>query len=280
MDVVLLGAGEVLEGRPPRLGRHHPDIHLELRVGQDGGLGRPSEQDLLDQRQGRQVVEDGVGVVRGDQQVDVPDGLLAAADAARWLHFLDGGMLAQQIGQSVRKRPCDEERKAQGALGDAAGLLEHLLLGTLAHAGQVAQVMGLRLTDELGDALDLETFRDELGALGAEARHLAEGDRSDGHFTLEFAQVLALAVLEEIRDLAGDRLADPMDFLEAPLLPVVGDVIAHGPDGASSRLVGADPEAIAALQFQQACNPEQQGSHFGVAHRKTLPRPSCGRRRV
>ena len=79
VDVVLPGAGEVLERRAVLGGFHDPDVDLQSRGRLHARLGLPRRDDARHARQGARRFHDGSRVVAGDDDVDVADRLLSPA---------------------------------------------------------------------------------------------------------------------------------------------------------------------------------------------------------
>ena len=90
LDVVLLAAGEILDGGAKRLRRHNPHIHLNAVSGAKARLALAKLNDAAAHRVLGDRLADGLalGKGRGDSNVDVADGFLAAAQAAAVLHLL------------------------------------------------------------------------------------------------------------------------------------------------------------------------------------------------
>ena len=91
--------------------------------------------------------------------------------------------------------------------------LQDALLELRAEPGERAQLLSLGRLAQLGDGRDAEVLPDPAGGLRAEPGEAHERDhvgRDDG---LVLRQRVHLAVLDDLDDLALDRLADPLELL-------------------------------------------------------------------
>ena len=97
-DVVLLRAGEVLQRRAERLGRHRPQIDLHAGRQPQRHLRVAPGEDRADAAERRQAVHRRRDVAGDDEKIEVADGFLAAAIAAGGDDLLDG-LAALHVGE-------------------------------------------------------------------------------------------------------------------------------------------------------------------------------------
>ena len=87
-DVVMLGAGEVLQGGAVACAGQQADVDLEVVAEGEGDLVLAAGEELVDEGEGGDVLDGGgddVGLAggAGGEQVEIADGLAAAAEASR-----------------------------------------------------------------------------------------------------------------------------------------------------------------------------------------------------
>jgi len=186
---VLLGAGEVLQGRAEGLGRHHAEVDLEVVRAADahpgfaplehgGGLG-PASKPVHDRRR----------VFAIDHDVEVTHRLPAAPPASGSLDLPGRRTLAQPREQVAR---------------DVVGLLpEKPRMARIHREGDVAEDRGLGLRPEpleprhaflaacrleFLEGCDAELIDERLGLLGSESRHPHQFEGHRRHPGLQFVE--------------------------------------------------------------------------------------------
>ena len=243
-DVVGLGAGEVLKGGPPHARGDHPHVDLESLRRPDGRLGVPAGDHSLHAREMDDGFHHGVGLVRGDQDVDVADGLGHPSERAcvRALRAAPHGL---QLGHEVL---C--QLRGHAELHPLARLLHHrdpakdVLFRFWAESLDARQAP---LVDGVGQLLN---GRD--AQVPVEHQRLLRAERGDRDHLPDaggnpFAQLLQLlegARLERLANLANDRFPDVGDAQDS-LLVQRGEVCVVAADRSRSLLVGPNPEGVA-----------------------------------
>ena len=147
-DVVHLGAGEVLQRRSVAGARQQADVDLEIVAEGEGDLVLAFGEELVDERKGGDVLDGGgddVGLAggAGDEQVEVADGLAAAAQRAGGGDRLDAGERADERADALGVLAGVVDAEARGVVAVVLDALEELGGELLAHARQGEQVAAL-----------------------------------------------------------------------------------------------------------------------------------------
>jgi len=166
--IVIFGAGKILQGRAERLGRNHPQVDLQPALQTDGHLGVAANKDLSHTFKLFEMIHDGSGVISNNQQVQVSDGLLAAAVGAGDFELLDGllvgKMLAKQGDDFIGLGPIDAFVGLSGQVDSS----EDFFLGLLAEALEVLDEMLFAGRPQLIERGDVEFLVDGRRLFGAE----------------------------------------------------------------------------------------------------------------
>ncbi len=133
--VVILGAGEVLQGGAEGGGLDDAQIDLQAVLVTDRGLGRPLHDHLGHRRQRGQRPDHALGLGGRHQQVDVLHRLAHAPQRARDLQPLDAAVRAQGLGDLRGHRPPAGQERARLAGLPALDGLEDVLGCLVADAG-------------------------------------------------------------------------------------------------------------------------------------------------
>ena len=128
--------------------------------------------------------------------------------------------------------------------------LQDALLELGAEPGERAQLLRLGRLAQLGDGRDAEVLPDPAGGLGAEPGEARERDhvgRDDG---LVLRQRVHLAVLDDLDDLALDRLADPLELLGLAVERELRDRSARVADQCRRAAIGEHAEGVVAFDLE------------------------------
>src|SRR6185436_551051 len=163
----------------------------------------------------REVVRQLGGLGRGGDDVEVSKGLLAPPDAPRLGNLERGRMLTQDLDDGLHSGQPGAEQwpNLLGGLPLAGELLDDPLLELRADSGENAQALGLRRRLQVGERGDAELLPDLSRRLRAEARQAGELDDVRRHQRLVLRQRTDLALVDDLDDLALDRLADAGQLL-------------------------------------------------------------------
>jgi hypothetical protein len=167
-DVVRFRAGEILQRRAERFGRHHTEVDLKSVGDADRHLGIATGNHLRRFRELSQAVHRGGYIVRDSKNVEIPHSLFAAAVAAGEFELLNAlaglKMFAQRLHKLVRLGPV---QPLVGLLGDRHALQDDLLR-FFAKTFQVADLMRVAGGFELLQRHNAKLFVQGRGALRKE----------------------------------------------------------------------------------------------------------------
>ena len=99
-DIVFLASGEIDERKGELLGLNHPKVALDTILETDARLGRTMDNHLLDQRMMDEKLRDLLGLFGRDQDVEIADRLLAAAEAPPLADLADS-LMGTEIGKQL-----------------------------------------------------------------------------------------------------------------------------------------------------------------------------------
>ena len=188
------------------------------------------------------------------QDVEVADGLLAAAEGAGRLHRPDAGRRAETVDQGrhdlfrpVQPHPVEPVVEP----GDA---LEHERLGPGGHPADRPQPALLGGQPQVGHRLDAELGVELADRLGAEARDLEDLDEARRHFRPEPVVDRHVAGRGDLADLVRDGLADARGGRR-----VAGPIGRHevdraAPDGVGGAVVGDGLEDELTLELEHVAD--------------------------
>ena len=186
------------------------------------------------------------GVARRRDEVEVANGLAAAADAAG-LGDGDRRRVRLELGDDAshcrKRRP--EESSLLGLVADS-GLerLEDLLLAARAHPRELAQPALLRCRLQAVERRDAELRPDPRRGLRADAGKPEEVDDTGRNEAAALRERVHLAVLDDLHDLVLDRLPDPGKLLRLPVERELRDRQRRLPDPPRRAAVRDDLERL------------------------------------
>src|SRR6266545_262764 len=291
-DVVRLAAGEVVEGRAERLRRQHAEVHLQPDAQPDGRLGRALREHGRDLGEIAERPHHRRGLRRGDEDVEVADGLLPAPHASGRLHRTDARDLPQLRADRVGVGDRAVQRHARGAARAVTlDRLEDRLRAALAHSVQLRQSpgpAGLLERVDVGDPEHLPDGRDRLWTDPLDREQLDDPRR---HARRELVAIRQRSPLEELADPGGDALADGGDGGELALAPELRDRPWQRVDHLGGLPVGPHLVGVAPGELEQVgqlgeglgdfrvlhCAPEHWGSRDADALRtaRAATSPQC-----
>ena len=281
LDVVLLGAREVLERGAEALARDDAEVDLELLLPEEGARFRLAlPEDLADVGEGGEEVHHLLGLPGDDEDVDVLDRLLHAADAAGEGDLLGLELRLELLDEGARERKGDAERPALTPLLGALDRREDVLLGLLAHLGQAADLPLAAGRLELGDRRDVELLVEELRGLGADVLQGHDVQEAGGVLLLEVLEGGALPGLDELLELLGDPLADARDVAELVLAGEGGDVLGEALEGLGDVVVRADLERVVPLHLEELPELAEGAREVVIRHAEDSLSPPANRDNV
>jgi hypothetical protein len=174
-------------------------------------------------------------------------------------------MLAQHLHDREQSRQRVPEQRAEGlGLGGVVQRLQDPLLGLGAQAAEIAQPLLLGGGAQLVQRRHAELVPDARRGLRAETRQAHEQRDVAGHNVLAFRERVDLAVLDDLHDLALDRLADPLQFLGTAVQRELGDRAARLADPRRGAAIRGHTETVGALQLHQVGQQVELRRHVGV----------------
>src|SRR5438132_1339235 len=252
--VVLLRTGEIEKRRPERPGRHYPQVDLQSTVDDDRALRFASREHALDAGGPGEDLEDRRCVVARDDDVDVADRLLVAAQAPRDRELLDAGLGSQVIGHRRRGRARLMQERSAGALLQRGDRSEDVLFGLRLDLGKLLQPMLLGRFLELLDGRDLQVVVDDPRSRRADARYAQQRQETGRDRCLELRVTLRPAGRDDLLDRLADRRADLRDLLEPALLDQLGERLAKVADRPSGRAVRDRAKDVLTLELEQVAD--------------------------
>ena len=147
----------------------------------------------------------------GDEEVEVADGLAAAAERAGGGDGLDAGEVADEGGDAVGEAGGLIDAEAAGVAAMVLDAFEELVGELLAHAGHFEQVAGLGGGFELVDVGDLERGPEQGDGLGAHAGEAEEFEHGGAVFGEELGAQRQGAGGDEVADVLRHGFADAGD---------------------------------------------------------------------
>src|SRR6266851_5696393 len=270
LDVVLLRAGEVLQRRADALGWHDAQIDLDVGDGDDRRPRITRAEHLLDQRQRRERRHDGLGLCRGDEDVDVAGGLFPAADAARRRDRLHRRALLKLADDFFRRGQRDRQRDALRTRVDALQLFAQCRGDFLAQAWQRGNLAAVQRRLQIGHGLNVEFLRELHCSLWADAGNLHQLERRFGHARAAFLDHRQLAGAEILSDLGPDALADAVDLFDPALLGHDLDWLVVVLDARRRVAVVGHAIAVFAEQLHRIGELAQDAGDFAIFHSPAL----------
>ena len=265
-NVVLLGAGEVVEREVELLGRHDAQVRLQTVLEAHAGLRLAVGGDLLDARVGDEPVHDRLGFRRRHEEVEVADRLAGAAKRT-------GGLGERDLRQRAE---AGEDRFGDGgrfvpavplAVGDTVlDALEDLLLGLGAEALELGDRAGLADLLQFREIRDGELRPERADLLGPEPGNLHDLEQAGGDRSLELLVEWQDTVAAERRDLVDQRLAQPGNVGQLASVDELAEVLGQVLKDAGAPRVRADLERVLTRQLHQGGDLVEDRRDVGFLH--------------
>ena len=265
-DVMLLGAGEVMEREIELLGRHDAQIGLQAILEPHAGLRLAVGGDLLDPRIGDEPIHDRLGLRRGHEEVEVADGLTGTTEGT-------GGFSERDLRQRAQ---ASENRLGDGGgfvpavtltVGDAVlDAFEDLLLGLLAEALELCDGAGFADLLKLREVFDRELRPERANLLRAEAGNLHDLEKSGGDGSLELLVERQDAVATERRNLVDQCFAQARDLGELAAIDELAEVLGHILEDAGAGGVRTDLERVLPGQLHERGDLVEDGRDVVLLH--------------
>ena len=280
-DVVMLGAGEVLQRGAVAGAGEQADVDLQVVAQGEADLVLAAREELVDEGEGGDVLDgrgDDVGLAggAGDEQVEVADGLAAAAQGAGGGDGLDAGEDADEFADALGVLAGDVDAEARGVLAIVLNAFEELVGKLLAHAGEGQEVAALGGLFEGVDIADAECGVDEGDGLGAHAGKAEQLEHGGLVAAEEFFAQRHGAGGDEVADVGGHAFADARDGEERLGVGVgcgergeLRGLLLYGFGGAA---IGANAKGIGCVDLQQCSGLIEQSRKGNVVHKRSKAR--------
>jgi len=230
-DVVFLAPREILDRGTELVGVDDPEVDA-APAGPDCGLGRAGLDDGLDAVGVGKGRDGGLGVARGDEDVDVPDGGLPATQRSGDLAAFDRVESAQPVEEVVGDRSRGAQQLSALGLPGERDVLEDVLLGLRSEPLHLADRPCIGGPLEVLQRLDAQRLVERPDGLGADALDAGQSRHVDRQLLAQLFEFGYLAGFGELGYLLGDGLADALDRLE-----FLGVVRGH-PVGLGANVLG------------------------------------------
>ena len=214
-----------------------------------------------------------VRIAGGHQEVEIADGLLAAAHRARHRGLLHAGKGAEPRLHVARDRQRMPEELASGRAGEEPDPAQELLLALRPEVRQGAHALLAAGLLEASHVADPQLFVQRVDTLRPQTLHGSQAEDVDRR---AFAQTLERGHPtrgEQFVNLLGKALADPrqpLDALPAGLRVDLGERTVQRVHGQGRLLVGPGLERHLVHLQEERHLPESM-RHLGVAHRPPAP---------
>ena len=223
-------------------------------------------EDIFHKRMGGEECHDGLGMFRGNDEVEVADDFFFPAEATGDLGEVDIRVPAQVVKKALGNL-CDiAEAELAGVTAHVLNAFEDVCGGLLAEAGEACDRAVLAGALEIRHGVDFQSIPEDFDFFCAEALDFKKRENVGRELLAQVVVVVEAAVRGEFGDLFTRGLADAVNCRE----PVLGD---QGLEGFGEGLqrtggvgVGADFEGILAFQLQQAGDVFEDIGDFVFVH--------------
>ena len=265
-DVVRLGAGKVVQGGAVRVGLHGPQVDVQPLGELDGRARGPLHDDAFDVGQVDENVHD-VAVHGGRRDdVDVLDGVAAAADAAGDRDGVDA------LGVSERLQHGEGDR-----FGDAEAVAFGCELFLLQSGGDGFDELGAEPFEgldlarfkrllQVGEGADVQFGEEVVDPFRSQPRDLQQRFELGRDALLERFEGFKTAGFDDLADLLRQLLADAGQGGQVFTRDHhFGQGVRQRLDGARGVAVGADAEGVRFVDLEQVGDLQENGGDGVVA---------------
>jgi hypothetical protein len=266
-DVVRLRAGEVHQRRTAACRRDHAQVDLQAVAQHHRRARLAGLQHLRHLRMAHQLAADCAAVGRGDEQVQVADGLAPAPQAAGGHRVLHPRRLPQEPQQRLGGLRGDDELEALFAACPLVDRGGDALLGLRAKAGQRADAPVVRGAAQLRQRVHVQVLVQRAHPLGPETGQLQQRVQPRGHLAHQAIEQGEMPGRGQLADLVAEVGTDAGQLGQAAAGGDLGDQVelefADYPCGVA---IGAHAERIRIAQLEQIRHPLERGRDVGIAH--------------
>ncbi len=216
MDVVVLAAGEILEGRAELLGNDDTEINAHV-VRPEARFVRPGFDNVVSRLPVGESFDNGLAVLAGNKHVDITDCIFPASNRAGDLKSTDGLNAIEIAEDVICERAGLTESFALLALAGKRNLLENVLFGFCTKARELLDLTGFGCGFEFVEIRNAEFRIERPNRLWPDAFDAGERGHIDRHRLAKLAELRDRARLEVFDDFRGNRVADAVDVLDGVL---------------------------------------------------------------
>ena len=267
-DVVLFRAGEVLQGRAERLGRHGAEIDLHACLQTQRGFRIAPGDDRSDAGEGRQSVHRRGDVCADDDKIEIADGLLAASITAGGNDLLDSPTTLHVANDFMHEFVGLDPKDSLPGFGGDFQPLQDGRLGLLPKTFEALNLVRLAGFAELVESGDFQIAIELCGPFRSEAGHAEDRQHALRGFRGANLRASAASRSDERCRLLGQILADALDVRERSV--GIGHDVGHRfrqfrdcPGGVAIR---AHAKGVRPLKLQQVGDFLENGGDFVVGH--------------
>lgn len=267
-DGVRFGTGEIQPGSPETSPGHRPQVGLQAAGQHDAGPGAALGQHPLHTGTAGEALHHRRLSLDADQHVDVAHRVAPPARASGHLGLQHAGNRLEFRHEGCGDGCCAGQRHSSLALQPGDQRLQDAPFGLAAEAAQGADTLPFGGAPQVRQRPDAQRAVQRLRPLRPDAGKLQQFGEPGGHLPAQALQLYAAASGDDLRDLAGEVLADGRQGVE--VFSGHQDVVhaaAQVDYRAGSVAVRAHPERIAALHLQQVGNLVEHGGDIGVGER-------------
>jgi len=267
-NVVGFRAGEIVQTRPIALLLQHPQIDLKPRLKPHCGPRGAAGEYLGDLRVLQESLDHWRGIIRGGQYIEIADGILPAAETPRHLGLAQAGHAADGAEQPLGVLRGDRQRDAMLLGGRGAESRANRADRLRSESGELRQPTAADGVFEIRGRVDAEVTKQPTHPDGTEARQASKGYQSAGSPFAGLVQSSQPAGADKLDNLAREVVPDPREggqlrwAMDGDLCDRVGMAL----DRSRGVAVGANPEWVCLLQFEQVSQFTEQARDFRVLH--------------
>ena len=267
-DIVLLAAGEIIQGEREFGARDRPQVALDPVLQADAGLRRPAREHCFNKRVRGEKFHDRSCVLRRNQEVEVAHDFLFPPVASGDLREVDGRVPAQVVQQMLRERRHIAVAEFPRMAAHVFDRLEDVRRRLFPEPRQRCDIALFTGTLEARDRMDFERIPQCLDLFAPQSLHLEKCQNVGRKILAQVVVIFEPPRCRELCDFFPGRLADAFDRGEPFLRDELLERFRERLQRAGGVGVGADLERILALQLQQPGDVFENNSDLVLVHCK------------
>ena len=268
-DIVLLAAGEVLQGSSEVFRTEGANVHLQaVEAEKDAGFVGAFAEHFLCLRMMDDVVQGGDRVGTGDEDVEVADRVAATAEAAGGFDAFNPGERPEFLRQFPGDTDAIGKKEAARAFSVSLNGAEDFFFEFGTHAGESAELLLAADAFEVVDGLHAVVLVEKGDAFGTEALDFEQLQGGGRVFREHFIAAVKGAAGADFLDDKGETFADTGDAgdFAAGITEHVADAFGVAEDRGGAVTVAANAEAIFSGDFHEVRGFGEKAGNFLVFH--------------